>query len=61
MWENIEVPNRYPVAIYTIYAVKRSIDFCKPEHPFYLATNTQQQTMSVDDHWYIRQAVGVNK
>ena len=61
MWANSETPDRCPVAIYKLYKEKRPQDFSRPDDPFYLATHTQQHSMSISDQWFKRQPVGVNK
>lgn len=52
---------RCPIETYKIYSSKRPDDYCQPDHPFYLATNTVIRNPSKEQTWFLRGPVGKNK
>ena len=53
-------PQRCPVNMYKLYAIKRPEEFLNPEDPFYLAPRTIPAT-NEDDKWFTKNRVGEKK
>ena len=47
------------VHLYLLYKSKRPAEMLHPDSPFFLAIMTKNPT--VDEPWYKRQAIGINK
>lgn len=61
MYATPDYPERCPVEIYKLYESKRPDDYCLPTDPFYIATITNNTTPGLDQKWFLRGPIGINK
>ena len=57
MYASPEDQERCPVEMYKLYASKRPVDFCQPDHPFYIACRTSSQNID-HENWCMKMTLG---
>ncbi|KAJ8311334.1 hypothetical protein KUTeg_010689 [Tegillarca granosa] len=61
MYAYPENRERCPVYTYMSYQSLRPADFCKSGDPFYLAVVTNNKSPAMNEKWFLRAPIGVNK
>ena len=60
MYATPEDKERCPIELYKLYASKRPLDFCQPDHPFYIACRTSSQKID-NENWFMKMTLGEKK